>query len=222
MDKFTEAYKNIINEDTQTIGILRNSKIPKVQSIIKFLKGLHNSLLADILARYFIRKELTDINDPRIDILKDFFNSSYIDRNEFNNNNSLTLDQFILKLKDNIDTQRSNRGRKPTLGKKKVYKNGVSIYEILGNNAKEINENTLKIIKKYWGNIISPKQLYISYLPNKVAFEKGYLIGVMNQSKQRLTDYCWLNKKGRRQDHITLLNGEIFYPGGWKPSDPKK
>lgn len=212
MDLITKTYLNIIAEDTQTMGILRTSDIPGAQSKYRFLKELHNSLLADILARYFLRGELTDIDDPKIDIIKDLFNSSYIDRNEFNNNR-LTLDQFILKLRDNIGTQRSNRGRKPTLGKRKDFKNGVSIYVVDGADAKEINEKTMKIIQKYWGNVISPKQLYISYLPNKVAFQKGYLIGVQNQSKQRLTDNIWLNKKGRRQDHLTLLDGSVFYTG---------
>ena len=227
MDKFTKVYLNIICEDTKMMETLFNSDIPFAESKFYFLKMMKDSLLADTLAKYFLNGELIDEDDPRIDVLKDLFKKSYIDRNEIKHND-LPLDDLILKLQSNVGTMKSNRGRhtayerKPNFRKAKSFDNGVTVYQILGDTPEEINERTMQIIKKYWGSVISIKQLakprYVGkvIVPNRFAVQGNTLLGVQNYnvngSAKEKVGADWLNKRGRRQPYIVLKDGTKFDP----------
>jgi hypothetical protein len=80
----------------------------------------------------------------------------------------------------------------------------------------------MDIIKKYWGSVISIKQLakprYVGkvLVPNRFAVQGNTLLGVQNYNDRGTAKdkvgADWLNKRGRRQPYIVLKDGTKFDP----------
>lgn len=213
--------QSIINQNKaqrkQLIGNLSN-----YQQIQKMLSQYPNKT-ADFLAKYFASKELTDINDPRIEQVYQILKR----KTDYNTNKIVTLKEFLKQNETFYKRQQDKQTASeiidyidknvPEFSQKTQLKNGVITYKV--EDSKKAQKAVRKIIDLCWGTSANPWCLasrkgginvnYNNYwnqynaYPKHIAFQNGKLLAFSANDSQK---NVWWNRQDHSTDQLELLD----------------
>lgn len=239
MSSFNKLYNNILNNIINQNKQYRLQLVEKStwndfakKKIIKYLDGLNNNKLADLLCKFIANKSLTMFRSKQERIIKQIlqFNPS-IDTQNFQG----TIQQFLnkyytseiqQKIQDRLNKQTLKReqvlDKIPEFTNKEKYKNQVTIYQV--EDSQKGMEAVRKVVDAQWGKDCNPWCLvsraeddsmddawnkwntYSAY-PKHIAFQEGHLIGFCANHYDELT---WWDRANHPHKELELLDGTFM------------
>lgn len=252
MSKFNKLYNNILNNIISQNKQYRLQLLEKStwndlakKKIIKYLDGLNNNKLADLLCKFISNKSLTMFRSEQERKVKNILQlNPSIDTQNFQG----TIQQFLNKYyTSEIEQKYQNRLNKQTLKKeqeldkipefseKKKYEKQVTVYKV--EDSKEGMMAVRKIVDVHWGKDADPwcliardkngdmddawdKWCLYSAYPKHIAFQEGYLIGFCADSGGNCT---WWDRNDRPSSkQLKLIDGSFIQTEKYHWTDEEK
>lgn len=233
--KFNKLYniilESIINQNKASRAKLL-AAVPRNAKIIKFLDSLNNNKLADLLAVFFHYGQLEDIDDYRIQQVKEVLAKvSNIDiQKEKDLETFLQKYQKIIAKKELKDSV-LDLDKIPEFSQKKEYPKGVVIYRV--QDSKKGQAAVRKIVDAHWGVDANPWCLITrkrgqnawaywkgySYYPKHIAFQNGKLIAFSANDQPQTV---WWDRQDDWSDELKLKNGEELETQNYKWTPKQK
>lgn len=223
--------ESIISQNKATRAKLL-SVVPRNAKIIKFLDGLNNNKLADLLATFFHYGQLEDIKDDRIQQVKEILNKvpSIDIQRESDLETFLQKYQKIIAKKELKDSV-TDLDKIPEFSQKKKYKKGVVIYRV--EDSKAGQAAVRKIVDAHWGVDANPWCLITrkkgqnawaywkgySYYPKHIAFQNGKLLAFCANDQ----DWpAWWDRQDDWSENLILKDGTELETRAYKWSPEQK